>query len=128
MFENIKANWQLQGLLRDASGDDKDKVLAAIDGLKAFVASDERALKAIVDISGHSDPELREAAVGLLLSLGGDKVVDPLMTRLKDPNERVRSAAARGLGELSNIKNVEPFTKALVSKDAFVRGVAARTL
>lgn len=127
MFENIKSNWQLQNLVRDIRSTDKDQVSAALSGLTAFV-SDPRAFEAIVEVSGHADPELREEAIKILIAIGGDAVVEPLVVRLRDSNDRVRSAAARGLGDLADIKDFKPFKDALSSRDAFIRGVAARTL
>ena len=127
MFENIKANWQFQNILRDLRGSDKEKVLLALDALQAF-AGEDRGFAAILEASSHVDAAVRLAAVQLLLAIGGDRIVDPVMIRLKDTDENVRSAAARGLGEVTNVKNVAPFTTALASKDAFIRGVAARTL
>jgi HEAT repeat protein len=127
MFENIKANWQFQSAQKDLRGSDPGAALAALDAMKGF-ASEERGFAAIVEAAGHVDAEVRIAAVALLLAIGGDKSVEPLLIRLKDTDEKVRSTAGRGLGELSNIKNLEPLTKGLESKDAYIRGVCARTL
>jgi HEAT repeat-containing taxis protein len=127
MFQNLKANWQFQAALKDLRGNDTAAAMAALEVLKGF-ASEERGFSAIVEASGHLNPEIRIAAVQLLLAIGGDKCVEPLIIRLKDTDEKVRSVAGRGMGELSNLKNVQPLTKGLESKDAYIRGVCARTL
>ena len=51
-----------------------------------------------------------------------------LLGSLRDPDLRVRAAAADSLGKIGRDDAVSPLTKALRSKSALLRAVAARAL
>ncbi len=55
-------------------------------------------------------------------------IVEPLIAALRDPDPKVREAAAGVLGYIKDSRAVEPLIAALGDKDYFVRGTAADAL
>jgi hypothetical protein len=67
---------------------------------------------AIVALTSHPDPSLREAASLALGQLGGDAAVLALAARLADPTPRVAHAAVRALGQTAAAEARGPLARA----------------
>ena len=85
-------------------------------------------LPAVRPLLVDSDPDRRWWAVRMLASLGGDEAGALLVTRLSDPDEATRCAAALGLGQLRTSDAIPALTAHLADTSGWVRDSAADAL
>lgn len=115
----------------------KDKDIGYIAG-DSLARMGEPAVKALTE--ALKDPEIKERVVDLLGSIGkratpsGEPVkarghvIELLCIALRDENPGVRERAARELGEIKDLRAVEPLSAALNDSDEIVRDQAAGAL
>jgi HEAT repeat protein len=94
--------------------------VAAVRGLVGA-----KAAAALVEAARGTDPEVRVASLEALGRVGGPLAQATLVAALHDGSERVRAAAARGLGALSE---AEPLLAALDDTSLDVREAAVASL
>jgi HEAT repeat protein len=122
---------------------------------RALLALAETWRLPLVGELADSDPETRRRAARRLGETSDERVVEPLLAALKDPeqtvrweatralgrfwqsptlielgdeNEQVRQAAARALLKSSDTSSIEPLIAALRDRDSKVRGLASEAL
>jgi hypothetical protein len=104
------------------------KQWGAIRGLKELGDS---VLPVLVAALEDLDPTMRRNAAYALGGVGGARSVEPLIFALRDPDSRVRSAAAEALGYLgraAGLRSVEPLAHMLNDENSTVRSAAAEAL
>jgi HEAT repeat protein len=74
------------------------------------------------------DPDMRQAAAGVLGAIADRRAVAPLAARLADPDPNVRAAAAEALGKIGGPEAVATLLAALDSDDATLRLSALESL
>jgi HEAT repeat protein len=86
------------------------------------------AVPALVERLGAEDPDLRQAAAGVLAAIADARAVAPLTARLADPDPNVRAAAAEALGKIGGPAAVATLRAAVESDDATLRLAAVEAL
>jgi len=84
----------------------------------------EEAVDVLVSVTGRN----RDAAVWALGRIGGERVLEPLLEALSDPEWQVRREAAQALGNIEDDRAVSALTGALDDTETVVREWAARSL
>lgn len=90
--------------------------LAAIFGPQVYIKS-----------LGAKAGYFRHHAERALIKIG-EPVVELLIEALKDTDKNIREIAAEALGEIGDVRAVDPLINALKDGDSFVRGYAAEAL
>jgi HEAT repeat protein len=85
-------------------------------------------IKLVKTLADPKDASVRREAAEALGKMGADLAVAPLISRLRDPDERVRREACRALGKIGDRAAVEPLIEALEDKSWTVRKAAALAL
>ncbi|HET7825426.1 MAG TPA: HEAT repeat domain-containing protein, partial [Anaeromyxobacter sp.] len=75
-----------------------------------------------------TDPDLRQAAAGVLGAIADRRAVAPLTARLADPDPNVRAAAADGLGRIGGAEALAALRAAIDSDDQTLRLSALEAL
>src|SRR6266508_3883106 len=75
------------------------------------------AVPALVERLGADDPDLRQAASGVLGAIGDGHAVAPLTARLADSDANVRAAVAEALGKIGGAEAVAALRAAVDSDD-----------
>jgi HEAT repeat protein len=86
------------------------------------------ALPALIERLGAPDPDLRQAAAGVLGAIADGRAVPPLAARLADPDPNVRGAAAEALGKIGGAGATASLRAAADSDDATLRLTALEAL
>lgn len=90
-------------LLTDVAIHGRPEIAPVVGELLTEVAG----LESFVERLSSIDPEQRRRAVVAIGAIGGREAVDALTRALADPNEHVRTAAIRHLGELGDTRAIE---------------------
>jgi len=72
----------------------------------------------------HKRPEYRWGAADALGRIGDERVVEPLIAAMKDPDPRVRKKAAWALGQIGDIRGQRPLLEAIRDENDDVREIA----
>ncbi len=86
------------------------------------------AVPALVERLAVDDPDLRQAAAGVLAAIADGRAVPPLTARLADADPNVRAAAADALGRIGGTAAVAALGAAVDSDDATLRLSAVEAL
>jgi HEAT repeat protein len=86
------------------------------------------AVPALVERLGADDPDLRQAASGVLGAIGDGHAVAPLTARLADSDANVRAAVADALGKIGGAEAVAALRAAVDSDDPTLRMSAVEAL
>ena len=86
-----------------------------LETLRAF---GERVFRPACLLLGHSDPEVRTAALVLAENFNDARLVEPLCAMLKDPDWWLRVTACDALGRLKDERSVGALVAALADPDA----------
>ena len=76
----------------------------------------------------YDDWRIRRSVVDLLIKIGTDASLEPLISCLNDEDSYVKSWAAKGLGKLKSIKDIDPLLRMLKDEDPKLRLSAAKAL
>ena len=111
------------------------RVLAVGPGVGARAAAAEAlarigapAVPVLVEQLASEDPDLRQAAAGVLGAIADGRGVPPLTARLADPDVNVRAAVADALGKIGSAEAVAALRAAVDSDDATLRLSAVEAL
>jgi HEAT repeat protein len=86
------------------------------------------AVAPLVERLSAEDPDLRQAAAGVLGAVADHRAVPPLTARLADPDPNVRAAAADALGKIGGPDALAALRAAAESDDATLRLSAVEAL
>lgn len=86
------------------------------------------AVPSLVEMLSSEDPDLRQAAAGVLGAIADHRAVPPLTARLADPDPNVRGAAADALGKIGGADALAALRAAADSDDATLRLSAVEAL
>jgi HEAT repeat protein len=114
----------IQALL-DAIGAGDDE---AAERVAQTCAGQTALLPALRPLLADAEPDRRWWAVRTLAVIGSDEAGALLMSRLRDPDEATRCAAALGLGQLRTAAAVPALTAQLGDANGWVRDTAADAL
>ncbi|MHA2001694.1 MAG: HEAT repeat domain-containing protein [Promethearchaeota archaeon] len=92
---------------------------------------DPRAIDPIIELlQKEKDENVQQMAILALGPLGqnNERIIDPLIKFLSDPNPRVRQYAIVSLGQTHDPRIIEPLLKVINDKDPYVRQVCASSL
>ena len=105
------------------AGDDE-----AAERVAQTCAGQTALLPALRPLLADADPDRRWWAVRTLAVIGGEEAGALLMSRLSDPDEATRCAAALGLGQLRATAAIPALTAQLGDANGWVRDTAADAL
>jgi HEAT repeat protein len=86
------------------------------------------AVPALVEQLGGADPDLRQAAAGVLGAVGDRRAAAALAARLADPDVNVRAAAAEALGKIGGPEAAGTLVAAIDTDDPTLRLAAVEAL
>ena len=105
------------------AGDDE-----AAERVAQTCAGQTALLPALRPLLADAEPDRRWWAVRTLAAIGGEEAGALLMSRLSDPDEATRCAAALGLGQLRATAAIPALTAQLGDANGWVRDTAADAL
>ncbi len=124
-LSNPIAAEDLLRLFKDSSADVR---VAAVQALGQLAADAEVDLAALIPLLADLDDNVRDAAEGVLVQLGG-KIQAMLIDALTDPNSTIRGAVATILGNIKHQDAVMPLHQVYVNDESdWVRSRAKRAL
>lgn len=98
-------------LIEDENADAREGVARALG-----IIGSERAIPALIKLTGDSDVSVREHAIIELGRIGSSDAVEPLISLLNDNVEYVTVEAAIALGRIGDSRAVEPLLSLLASR------------
>lgn len=78
--------------------------------------------------AGDKDNNANLAVITLLAEFRDDRSFDPMVRLLAHQHDDVRLSAARALGNLGDVRAVEPLTQACADENCFVRVIAREAI
>ncbi|HUK92194.1 MAG TPA: HEAT repeat domain-containing protein [Blastocatellia bacterium] len=111
----------LPSLMRILTRDD-ESVTAAATALAKI--GDRRAFEALVNLMGHPEPQVRQAVVAAINSIGHPDMAGRAMALLTDPNPHVRESAVKVAGYFGYSQCTELLVNACQDEDENVRRAA----